>query len=104
MLFLANFDPPPVTLCHTSRDPLKVRDTSWTPQFLVGRVKKTQTKAPCTNSVSIVHRGFCPGFCEGVFCLEGFVRGGFCLFPSVRIHLLQQKVKHHFELHVSYVR
>src|SRR6218665_1199624 len=26
-------------------------------------------------------RGFCPGGFPGVSCLEGFVRGGFCLFP-----------------------
>src|SRR6218665_2965765 len=24
---------------------------------------------------------FVRGFCQGVFCLEGFVRGGFSLFP-----------------------
>src|SRR6218665_2625318 len=46
------------------------------------------------------------------FCLnysQGFLSGRFCpgwflsVPPSVRIHLLQQKVKHHFEFHVSYV-
>src|SRR6218665_3637335 len=65
---------PPVTLCHTSRDPpLKVRHTSRThPPFLLGLVQKTRTKTPCTNSLLIV--------CGG-FCLEGFVRGGFCPFP-----------------------
>src|SRR6218665_3905048 len=78
-LFLANFDPlpPPVTLCHTSRD--TPRHISLT--LPVGLVQKTRTKAPCTNSLSIVRGGFCPGFCQGVFCLKGFVRGGFCLFP-----------------------
>src|SRR6218665_3154057 len=59
---------PSVTLCHTSRDPPKVRHISRTPRFLVGLVQKKRTKAPCTNSLSIVHEGF---------CLEGFVRGGF---------------------------
>src|SRR6218665_933560 len=45
------------------------------------------------------------GFCQGVFCLEGFCpRWFFSVPPSVRIHLLQQKVKHHFRFHVSYVR
>src|SRR6218665_107560 len=103
MLFLANFDslPPPVILCHTSRDPPKVRHTSRTPRFFEGLVQKTRTKAPCTNSLSIVRRGLCPG----IFCLKGFVRGGFCPFPllSEYIDLLQQKVKHHFRFHVSYV-
>src|SRR6218665_820656 len=74
-LFLANFDPslPSSTLCHTSRDSPKVRHTSLTPRFLVGLVQKTQTKAPCTNSISIVRGGFCPGF---------FIRVGFCPFPQ----------------------
>src|SRR6218665_2001450 len=63
--------------------------------FLVGLVQKSHTKVPCTNSISIVLGGFCPGI---------FVRVGFCPFPpSVTIHLLQQKVKHHFKFHVSYV-
>src|SRR6218665_4033041 len=70
--------------------PPKVHHTSRTPHFLVGLVQKTLTKAPCTNSLSIVRRGFCPGW--------------FLSVPaSVTIHLLQQKVKHHFKFHVSYV-
>src|SRR6218665_3539302 len=87
--------PSPVTLCHTSRDPPKVRHTSRTPpRFLVGLVQKPCTKAPCTNSISIVRRGFCPGVCPGWFL---------SVPPSVTIHLLQQKVKHHFKFHVSYI-
>ena len=78
----------PPSLCHTLSQisgPL-VRHTSRTPPFLVGLVQITRTKAPYTNSVSIVRGGFSPGvlvrgFCQGVFCLEGFVRGGFCPFP-----------------------
>src|SRR6218665_3841106 len=94
-LFLANFDPPPpAPLCHTSRDPPKVRHTSRTPPFLVGLVQKSRTKVPCTNSISIVCGGFCPGFCPGWFL---------SVPPSVTIHLLQHKVKHHFKFHVSYV-
>src|SRR6218665_1402402 len=98
MLFLANFDPPPsVTLCHTSRDPPKVRHTSRNPPIF--SKQNTRTKAPCTNSLSVVRGGFCP---------ESFVRGScpgsfLSIPPSVRIHLLQQKVKHHFKFHVSYV-
>ena len=45
--------PPSVTLCHTSRDPQSTSHIS-DPRFLVGLVQKTRTKAPCTNSVSIV--------------------------------------------------
>ena len=48
-------------------------------KFLVGLVQKNVDKTPCTNSLLI---GFlCRGFCQVVFCLEGFVRGGFCPFP-----------------------
>src|SRR6218665_608509 len=71
-LFLANFHPlPPVTLCHTSRHPPKVRHTSRTPIFSRSSTKNPD-KRPCTNSLSIVCGVFCPG------C---FVRGGFCPFP-----------------------
>src|SRR6218665_1904442 len=95
--------PSPVTLCHTSQDP-QVCHTSLTPRFLVGLVQKTRTKAPCTNSLSIVRAGFCPGLLS-----RGLLSGRFCpgwflsISPSVRIHLLQQKVKNHFKFHVSYV-
>src|SRR6218665_965098 len=58
-LFLINFYPP-VTLCHTSRDPPKYVTHLGPPRFLVGLVQKSRTKAPCTNSLSIVRGGFCP--------------------------------------------
>src|SRR6218665_2438395 len=51
-----------------------------TPPIFSRSSRKARTKAPCTNSLSIVRGGFCPGFCKGVFCLEGFVRVGFCPF------------------------
>src|SRR6218665_842267 len=95
MLFLANFDlPPPVTLCHTSRDPPKSTSHISAPRFLVGLVQKTRTKAPCTNSLLIVREVFVQGVLSGVVFVHS---------PSVRIHLLQQKGKHHFKHHVSYV-
>src|SRR6218665_1791854 len=77
-LFLANFYPLPLSHFVT---PPKVRHTSRTPpDFLVGLVQKIRTKAPCTNSLSIVC-GFLSGrVCQRVFCLEGFVLGGFCPF------------------------
>src|SRR6218665_3515068 len=58
-LFLANFDPSPVTLCHTSQDPPKYVTHLGPPRFLVGLVQKSRTKVPCINSISIVRRGFC---------------------------------------------
>jgi len=65
----------------------------------------------CPPIFSFVHPIFltslrqCPrGVCPGYFCLEGFVPGWFLpVPPSVRIHPLQQKVKHHFQFQVSYV-
>src|SRR6218665_2100894 len=66
-LFLANFDTPPsVTLCHTSRDPPKVRHTSRPPPFLVGLVQKSRKKVLCTNSISLVRGGFCLGVLSGL--------------------------------------
>src|SRR6218665_266220 len=79
-LFLANFDPP-VTLCHTFLDPPpKVRHTSRPPRFLALLVQKSRTKVPCTNSISIVRGGFCPG---GVLSGLVFVRSPFCHNTSV---------------------
>src|SRR6218665_2482931 len=82
---------PPSPLSHFVTHPR-------TPRFLVGLVQKSRTKTP------IVRGGFCPrilswGLLSGRFC-PGWV---WSIPPSVRIHLLQQKVKHHFKFHVSYV-
>src|SRR6218665_178511 len=101
-LFLTNFEPPlsPDTLCHTSRDPLQVRHTSRTPRFLVGLVLKTRTKAPCTNCLNCL-RGFLPeGFCKESFVWKDLSGWFLSVQPYVRIHLLQQKVKHHFKFQV----
>src|SRR6218665_26468 len=96
MLFFANFDPPSPchTLSHIPGPPESTAHISDPPRFLVGLVEITRTKATCTNSLSIVHGTFCSaGFCQRVFCLEGFVRGWLLSVPPpVRIHLLQQKV------------
>src|SRR6218665_3581707 len=69
-LFLANFSPPPSchTLSHIPGPPRKYVTHLGPPRFLEGLVQKTRTKAPCTNSVSIVRGRFCPG---------GFGRGSF---------------------------
>ena len=80
-LFLANFDPPPpVTLCHTSRDPPKVRHTSrTTPRFLVGLVQKSRIKVPC----KILSQLFAEVFVRGVLSWLVFVRSPFCHNTSV---------------------
>src|SRR6218665_1831888 len=99
------FSPPPLSHFHTSRDPAKsTSQIPGTPRFLEGLVQKTRTKAPLYK--------FCLN-CSREFLSGGFVRGSFVwkvlagvVFVrsrSVRIHLLHQKVKHHFKFHVSYV-
>src|SRR6218665_1504897 len=105
-LFLANFNPSP--FCHTLSHipgPPKVLHTSRTPDFSRSSTKYPD-KAPCTNSLSIVRGGFIRGALLGGLILSGrFCPGWFLSVPpSVRIHLLQHKVKHHFKFHVSYVR
>src|SRR6218665_2232559 len=105
-LFLANFYPP--SPCHTSSHipgPLRKYVTHLgPPRFLEGLVQKTRRKALCTNSVSIVRGGFCPeGFVSGSFVWKVLFGVVFVRSCSVRIHLLHQKVKHHFKFHVSYV-
>jgi len=106
-LFWTNFNPPPPchTSSHISGPPRKyVTHLGPPPRFLEGLVQKTRAKAPLYK--------FCLKCSQG-FCLEGFVRGSFVwkvlsrvVFVrscSVRIHLLHQKVKHHFKFHVSYI-
>src|SRR6218665_459899 len=98
------FTPSPVTLRHTSRDPPKVRHTSRTPRFLEGLVQKTWTKAPLYKLCLNCSRGFLSGgFCQGSFVWKVLSGVVFVRSLSVRIHLLLQKVKHHFKFHVSYV-
>src|SRR6218665_2316242 len=98
-LFWTDFDrPTSVTLCHASRDPLKYV-THLGPQFLI-----------VYACIHVLYRGFvlvCGGFCPGFFwgffvrkVLSGVV---FVRPPSVRLHPLQQKDKHHFQFYFSYV-
>src|SRR6218665_308339 len=68
------------TLSHIPGPPKSTSHISDPPIFLVGLVQKIRTKAPCTNFLSIVGGGFVRGTCQRVFCLEGFVRSGFCPF------------------------
>src|SRR6218665_3718599 len=69
-LFLANFDPlPPSHFVTHPGTPQSTSHISAPPLF---PTTKTQTKPP----IQILSGGFC----QGVFCLEGFVRGGFCPF------------------------
>src|SRR6218665_4013912 len=104
-LFLANFYPPsPVTLCHTSRDHTESTSYILDPPIFSRPSTKNPNKSPLYK-FSLK--------CSRVFLCGGFVRGSlvwkilsgvvFVRSPSVRIHLVQQKVKHHLKFHVSYV-
>src|SRR6218665_3791479 len=106
-LFLANFDPP--LPCHTLSHipgPPKVRHTSRSlpPIFSRSSTKKPGQKPP----VQILSQLFTGVFVREVFS-GGLLSGRFCpgwllsVPPSVRIHMLQQRFKHHFKFHVSYV-
>src|SRR6218665_2057678 len=81
--------PPPVTLCHRSRDsPRSTSHISDPPIFLVGLVQKIRTKIPCTNSLSIGSGIFEQGVFRGSFVwkvLSGvvFVHSSFCHNTSV---------------------
>ena len=107
-LFLANFyPPPPVTLRHTSRDPPESTShiSDLPPISRRPSTKNPDKSPPCTNSVSIVRGGFCPGVLSGGLTIVWKVLSGviFVRSHSVRIQLFHQKVKHHFKFHVLYV-
>src|SRR6218665_1053378 len=62
---------PPILIIGGARAraaPQSLRLCLGPPRFLVGLVQKSRTKVLCTNSISIVRGGFCPG---------SFVRVGF---------------------------
>src|SRR6218665_1743625 len=94
-LFWTNFDfPPSVILCHTSRDLLKYVTHLGPPIFSSTCIGPTYMSL---QGVWVSSRGFLFGSLSGGFCLEGFVRSGFCPPPPVRIHPLQQKTKYPFQ-------
>src|SRR6218665_519336 len=88
-LFLTNFDPP-LPLSHFVTHlgtPRKYVTHLGAPPPFTGLLQKSLTKVPCTNSVSIFRRGFCPG---------GFVRVGFCPFL-----LLSQYICYNRKLNIT---
>src|SRR6218665_4029719 len=95
-LFLANCNPLP---CHTLSHipgPPKLRHISRIPsRYLVGLVQ-TPDKCPLYK-ISQLFAGFLSGgFCQGVLCLEGFIRGDFCPFP-----LLSEYICYNRKLNVT---
>ena len=73
---------PPVTNCHTFSDP---------PIFIRPSTKKTRQKPPVQILSQLFTVAFVRGLCQGVFCLEGFVRGGFCPFPLLSEYICYNK-------------
>src|SRR6218665_115846 len=49
------------------------------------------------QGVCVSSGGFCSGVCLGVFCLEGFVRGGFCPCP-----LLSEYIHYNRKLNITF--
>src|SRR6218665_1199217 len=74
MLSLANFDPPPpVTLCHTSRDPQKYV-THLGPPIFSRPSTKNPDKSPMYNSLLFVRGVFVQGALSGVvFVLSEYI-------------------------------
>src|SRR6218665_2287378 len=93
-LFWTNFDSPPsVTLCHTSWNLLKYVTHLGPPIF------SSICIHTCLYRGFVLVRGcFCPGVCLGFFVWKVLSGVGFVCPPSVRIHPLQLKAKHHFQL------
>jgi len=92
------------TLLHIPGPPVSTSHISDPPIF-----SRPSTKNPGQKPlVQIISQLFAGIFVQGVL-LGGLLSGRFCpewflsIHPSFRIHLLQQKVKHHFKFHVSYV-
>src|SRR6218665_1098196 len=102
-LLLANFNPLPLShfVTHPGTSPKKyVTHLGPSPRFFSWSSTKNPDKSPLYELSLNCSRGFC----QRVFLSGRFCSGCFLSVPlSVRIHLLQQKVKHHLRFHVSYV-
>src|SRR6218665_3455312 len=66
------------------------------PRFLEGLVQKPRQKPPCTNSVSIVRRGFCPGGFA-----RGLLSGRFCLVWLLSVPVLSEYICYYRKLNIT---
>src|SRR6218665_1821231 len=88
-LFRTNFDPPSVTHLRTP----KVRHTPPNPPFF----SSTYIHMSLQGLFVLVRWSFCPGDFVWVFCLEGFVWGGFC--PST---LLSEYIRYNRKVNITF--
>src|SRR6218665_311441 len=106
-LFLANFYSPllPVTLRRTFPGPPESTSHISDPSIFRRPSTKSPDKSPLVQILSQLFAAvFVRGVLSGGLLSERFCPGwSLSVPPSVRIHLLHQKVKHHFKFHVSYV-
>src|SRR6218665_1925667 len=94
-LFLVNFYP---LLCYTlPHIPGPSESTSHISDPPI--FSRPSTKIPDKSPLYKFYLNWSRRFLSGRFCPSWFL----FIPPSVTIHLLQQKVKHHFKFHVSYV-
>ena len=97
-LFLANFDPL-LPLSHFAilpwTPPKKCVTHLGLPRLLVGLVQENPDKSPLYIFSLNCSRVFL--FCQRVFCLEGFVRGGFYPFP-----LLSKNICYNRKLNITF--
>src|SRR6218665_3744231 len=103
-LFLVNFSPPP--LSHFVTHPGTPESTSHisAPQIFRRPSTKNPGKSPLYKFCLDCSREFLSGgFVRGCFVWKVLSGVAFVRSRSVRIHLLHQKVKHHFKFYVSYV-
>src|SRR6218665_881892 len=104
-LFLANFDPLPLSHFVTHLGPPRKYGTHLGPPIFSRPSTKIPDKSPLYKFFLSCSRRF---LSEGALS-EDLLSGRFCpvwflsIPPSVTIHLIQQKVKHHFKFHISYV-
>src|SRR6218665_1926971 len=95
---IGNFYPLPLSHFVTHpRTPRKyVTHLGPLPRCLVGLVQKLGQKLLVQILSQLFARAFVRGFCQGVFCLEDFVWGGFCLF-----HLLSEYICYNRKLNIT---
>src|SRR6218665_1452651 len=91
----------PRSPCHTSSHiPGPPESTSHISdphsQFLEGLAQKSRTKPPCTNYVSIVREGFCPGVLSG-----DLLSGRFCLGWFLSVPVLSEYICYIRKLNIT---